>query len=43
MCEVQDRLGQVGSLDDTSDLDGTLFLDEFAHQEQEFGRELCEG
>lgn len=40
MCEVQDGLGQVGGLDDTSDLDRALFFDELAHHEQEFGREL---
>lgn len=40
MCEIQNGLGQVGCLDDTPHLDGTLVLDQLAHHEQEFGREL---
>lgn len=35
MCEVENRLRQIGSLDDTADLDGTFALDELADQEQE--------
>jgi hypothetical protein len=39
--EIQDRLRQVGRLDNTADLDGPFFLDEFADHVQEFGGELA--
>jgi len=40
MCEIQNRLWQVGSLDDAPHLDSTLILDQLAYQVQELGREL---
>lgn len=41
--EVQNRLRQVGSLDNASDLDGAFVFDEFADHEQELRRELGMG
>lgn len=38
--EIEDRLGQVGGLDDAADFDSAFFLDEFADSVEEFRREL---
>jgi hypothetical protein len=40
MSEIQDWLRQVGSLDNTANLDSTLILNQLAHQEQQFRGEL---
>lgn len=40
MCEVKDRLRQVGGLDNAAHLDGAFFFDEFADQVQEFRGKL---
>lgn len=40
MCEVEDRLGEVGGLHDAADLDGAFVLDQFANKVQELRGEL---
>ncbi len=40
MRQIEYRLGQTGRLDDTSDLDGALVLDEFANCAEEGWGEL---
>lgn len=40
MREIEDRLGEVGRLDDTAHLDGAFVFDELADDVEKFGREL---
>lgn len=40
MCKIQDGLGQIGCLNDASNLDSTLILDQLTYQVQELRRKL---
>jgi hypothetical protein len=40
VCKIQDGLGQIGCLNDASNLDGTLILDQLPYQVQELGGKL---